>query len=174
MVAAASATRTPMPGHRSPRSRRNTGLWVIIGVPILLVALFAWQLGSTLIKTDIIVRTAVAVSRVSLEQDPVGARVDFVVVDRVGADTTVAGELTVKVREPDGTVWRTTRAILPNDFITLPSTSLLQGRKGFSVLVPSTDWARAPRRGGAASVSVSVLPTDGIEPIGTVSEERFP
>jgi hypothetical protein len=146
----------------------------MFGVPILLVLVFAWQVGSNLIKTEIIVRTAVAVSRVTLESDPAGARVDFVVVDRIGADTTMAGDLTVRVREPDGTVWRTTRAILPGEFVTLPSTSLLRGRKGYSVLVPSSDWARAPRRGGSASVSVSVQPTDGTEPVGTVSEERFP
>ena len=162
-----------MPG-RAPRSARNLGLWVMLGVPTLLVTVFAWQIGSNLIKTDIIVRTAVAVSRVTLEQDPIGARVDFVVVDRVGADTTVAGDLTVNVREPDGTVWRTTRAIAPSDFAPLPSGSLLRGRTGYSVLVPATDWARAPRRGGSASVSVSVQPIDGTVAVATVAEERFP
>jgi hypothetical protein len=146
----------------------------MIGVPILLGALFAWQVGSSLIRTEVIVRTAVAVSRVTLEQDPAGARVDFVVVDRVGADTTMTGDLTVKVREPDGTVWRTTRAIAPGDFVTLPSGSLLRGRTGYSVLVPATDWARAPRRGGAASVTVSVQPADGSEQVASASEERFP
>jgi hypothetical protein len=149
-------------------------MWVMVSVPILLGLLFAWQVGSSLIKTEIIVRSAVAVSRVTLEQDPVGARVDFVVVDRVGADTTMTGDLTVKVREPDGTVWRTTRAIAPSDFITLPASSLLRGRTGYSVLVPATDWARAPRRGGSASVAVSVQPSDGAEAVATVSEERFP
>jgi hypothetical protein len=146
----------------------------MLGVPVVLLIVFGWQVGSSLIKTDVVVRTAVAVSRVTLEHDPVGARVDFVVVDRVGADTTVAGDLTVNVREPDGTVWRTTRAIIPTDFGPLPGNSLLRGRTGYSVLVPATDWARAPRRGGSTSVSVSVQPIDGSAPVASVAEERFP
>jgi hypothetical protein len=111
---------------------------------------------------------------VTLESDPQGARVAFVVVDRAGSDTTVNGDLTVKVREPDGTVWQSNRTISANDFITLSGGGLLNGRLGYSVVVPAADWMRAPRRGGAATVTIIVQPNDGGEAFSTVSEERFP
>jgi hypothetical protein len=145
----------------------------IIGVPALLLLLFVWQVGSSVLRTEIAVRNAVAVSRVSLEADPIGSRVDLVLVDRVGKDTTVSGDLTVKLREPDGTVWQTTRSVSAADFIVLRESSLLAGRTGYSVVIPGSDWLRAPRRGGSATVSVSVQPADG-QPFSTVAEERFP
>ena len=55
----------------------------------------------------------------------------------------------------------------------IPAGSLLAGRVGYAVVIPATDWLRTPRRGGAATVSVSVQPTDGV-PFSTVAEERFP
>ena len=175
MVAAAIASRPlsqPAPGplRRSPRS---IGTWVIIGVPILLGIVFVWQLASSLLHTEIAVRSAVAVSRVSLEADPAGSRIDLVTVDRVGQETTFNGDLTIKLREPDGTVWQTSRSITAADFVTLQNGGLLAGRMGYSVVIPSTDWMRAPRRGGAATVSVDVVPTEGAA-FSTVAEERFP
>jgi hypothetical protein len=142
-------------------------------VPIVLLLVLAAQLGSGLLRSNAAVRSAVAIGRVSLEADPAGARVELVVVDRAGADTTVTGAVTIRVREPDGSVWQTTRQVAASDFTTLPAGHLLAGRLGLSVLVPSGDWARPPRRGGAATVSVSIQPSEG-EPFSTVAEERFP
>jgi hypothetical protein len=146
---------------------------VIIGVPVVLLLLFVWQVGSSMLRTEIAIRDAVAVSRVSLEADPLGSRIDFVLVDRVGQDTTVSGDLNIKLREPDGTLWQTTRRVSASDFAVLPGGGLLSGRLGYSVVIPPSDWLRAPRRGGSASVSVSVVPADGV-PFSTVAEERFP
>jgi hypothetical protein len=110
---------------------------------------------------------------VSLEPDPLGSRIDFAVVDRVGQETTVNGNLTIKLREPEGTVWQSTRSITAANFVILPEGGLLAGRTGYSVVVPTSDWLRAPRRGGAATVSVSITPTERAT-FSTVAEERFP
>ena len=125
------------------------------------------------VDVDVEQSDAVAVSRVSLEADPLGSRIDFVLVDRVGNDTTVNGDLNIKLREPDGTVWQTTRSVTASDFRTLPDGGLLAGRTGYSVVIPASDWLRAPRRGGSATVTLSIQPTDGT-PFSTVAEERFP
>jgi hypothetical protein len=174
MVAVAPVTRSRTTPGRPVKTSRPIARWVMIGFPVLLGLFFIWQLVSPLLRGDIIARTPVAVSRVSLEADPHGARVDLVVVDRGGSDTSVNGDVTVKLREPDGTVWQTTRAISGGDFVTLSTGGLLNGRLGYSVVVPAVDWMRAPRRGGAATVSVTVQPSDGSAPFSTVSEERFP
>jgi hypothetical protein len=154
-------------------ARRSAGTWIMICVPILLVGLFAWQILSPILRTEAAIRDAVGFSRVSLEADPVGARIDFAVVDRVGQETTVSGDVNVKLREPDGTVWQTTRSVTAENFRLLPEGGLLAGRTGYSVLIPASDWLRAPRRGGSATVSVSIQPTDGVA-FSTVAEERFP
>jgi hypothetical protein len=155
------------------KARRSVGTWAMIGVPILLAALFVWQIISPLLRTDVTVRDAVGFSRVSLEADAVGSRIDFAVVDRVGQETTVSGDVNIKLREPDGTVWQTTRSVTAADFRTLPDGGLLAGRTGYSVVIPASDWLRAPRRGGSATVTLSVQPTDGTA-FSTVAEERFP
>lgn len=154
-------------------ARRSFGVWVMIGVPLLLALTLVWQLVSGVLRTEISARDPVAVSRVSLEPDAAGSRVDFVLVDRGGETTTVNGEVRVKLREPDGTLWQTARAVKSSDFTPLPEGSLLAGRVGYSVVVPASDWLRAPRRGGSATVSISVAPSGGA-PISTVAEERFP
>ncbi|HEV7665396.1 MAG TPA: hypothetical protein VGQ62_17830 [Chloroflexota bacterium] len=180
MVAAAvSRVRSAAPASASTASnvarkaRRSRGTYVIIGIPILLVLTFVWQVGSTMLHTEIAIRDAVAVSRVSLEADPLGSRIDMVLVDRTGQDTTTTGEVVIKLREPDGTVWQTTRRVTASDFVPVADGRFLAGRLGYSVSVPTTDWIRAPRRGGSATVSVNVQPTDGTA-FSTVSEERFP
>ena len=187
MVAAAISTRaratalnggtgagqSPGQGAKVKKSRRSAATWVIIGVPVLLALSLAWQIGSSLLRTEIAVREAVAVSRVSLEADPLGSRIDFVVVDRSGQETTVNGDMAIKLREPDGTVWQIARNVSAADFGPLPEAGLLAGRVGYSVVVPATDWLRAPRRGGSATVSINIQPTDGA-PFSTVAEERFP
>ena len=155
------------------RRRRPFAVWVIIGVPILLVLTFVWQIASGVLHTSIAAHDAVAVSRVTLEPDPLGSRVDFVLVDRGGETTTVNGRVQVKLREPDGTLWQTSRSVSSSDFAPLPEGSLLAGRVGYSVVVPAADWLRAPRRGGGATVSISVDPNGG-DPFSTVAEERFP
>jgi hypothetical protein len=155
------------------RMRRSLGTWVIFGVPLFLLAVFAWQVAASNLHTDVAARDAVGISRVSLEADPVGSRIDMVLVDRVGQQTTVSGDINIQLREPDGTVWQSTRSINPSDFVALPGGGLLAGRVGYSVVIPASDWLRAPRRGGAATVSVSVAPTDGTA-FTTVAEERFP
>jgi hypothetical protein len=174
MVAAAINSRPHVSTPPEPTTtRRSAGTWVIIGVPLLLLMLCVWQVGSSLLRTEIANRDAVAVSRVSLEADPAGSRIDFVLVDRIGQETTVTGDLNIKLREPDGTVWQITRKVSAADFVVLHSGGLLTGRMGYSVTIPPSDWLRAPRRGGSATVSVSVVPTDGA-PFSTVAEERFP
>jgi hypothetical protein len=174
MVAAANPPRPRIVSSSSParKSRISAGTAVIIGVPILLLLMVVWQIASSVLHTEIAVRDAVAVSRVSLEADPIGTRVDLVLVDRVGQETTVNGNLNVKLREPDGTVWQTTRAVSAADFTPING-GLLSGRLGYSVAVPASDWLRAPRRGGSASVTVSVEPAEG-SAFTTVAEERFP
>jgi hypothetical protein len=175
MVAAAVASRpraNAVPSA-SRKPRRSAGTWVIIGVPALLILTFVWQVSSSVLRNDIAVRDAVAVSRVSLEADPLGSRIDLVLVDRVGQDTTVNGDLNIGLREPDGTVWQISRGVTAADFVSVRDGGLLAGRLGYSVVIPATDWVRAPRRGGSATVSVSVQPTDGT-PFSTVAEERFP
>jgi hypothetical protein len=174
MVAAAIASRPrAQTAPPSSRKRRSAASLVIIGIPILLLLTFVWQIASSMVHSEVAVRDAVAVSRVSLEPDPLGSRVDLVLVDRVGQDTTVAGELNVRLREPDGTVWQVTRRVSAADFSTVVDGGLLAGRLGYSLVIPASDWIRAPRHGGAATVSVSVQPTDGVA-FSTVSEERFP
>ncbi|MCA1644863.1 MAG: hypothetical protein LC797_05105 [Chloroflexi bacterium] len=181
MVTAASTPRPrsadfPVTLSGSPaqgKARRSAASWIVIAIPILMVTLFVWQVVSPLLRTEAAVRDAVGFSRVSLEADPTGSRIDFAVVDRVGRETTVDGDVNVSLREPDGTVWQTTRSITAAKFVSLPEGGLLAGRIGYSVLVPTSDWSRAPRRGGAATVSVSIRPTDGVL-FSTVAEERFP
>jgi hypothetical protein len=177
MVAAAvpshsRALSPPVSAFRK-RMRRSLGTWVIFGVPLLLVALFAWRVGSSALHTEVASHDAVGVSRVSLEADPLGSRIDMVLVDRVGQQTTVNGNINIQLREPDGTVWQSTRTISATDFVPLREGGLLAGRVGYSVVIPTSDWVRAPRRGGAASISVDISPTDGT-PFTTVAEERFP
>ena len=155
------------------QTRISAGVLVMIGVPVLLVLTLAWQFGSNMLHNEIAVRDAVAVSSVSLEADPVGSRIDLVLVDRVGQDTSMSGNLTVKLREPDGTLWQTTRAVSNGDFIPISDGGLLNGRTGYTVMVPATDWLRAPRRGGAATVTVTVEPNNGVA-FSTVIEQRFP
>jgi hypothetical protein len=171
----ADALRSQTRGFSAPSrtARRSAGTWALIGVPLFLLALFAWQVGASLWHTDVVVRGAVAVARASLETDPAGLRVDLVVVDRVGLDTTVDGMVNVKLRDPDGGVWQNARAVTAADFVQLPAGGLLAGRLGYSVVIPSADWLRSPRRGGSAMVTVSVQPTAGT-PFSSVDEERFP
>ena len=172
-VAPAAKTRTA-PGRTPQKAKRAIGSWVIIGVPVLLGLFFVWQLVSPLLRGDIISHTAVAVSRVTLDADPTGTRINMVMVDKSGNETTVNGDLTIKLREPDGAVWQTTRTVSGDSFSSLSGGGLLNGRLGYSIIVPAADWMRAPRHGGAATVTVSVQPSDGSEAFSTISEERFP
>jgi hypothetical protein len=167
-------TPTPIQGPSARKPRWSAVSLVLIGLPVLLVGALVWQLASSFIHTDIIVRQAVAVGKVSLESDPAGSRVDFVLVDRVGQETTVDGTINVKLREPDGTLWQTSRQVTASAFQQLPDGGLLGGRTGYSVIIPASDWVRAPRRGGSATVSISVQPSGEGASFSTVAEERFP
>jgi hypothetical protein len=160
-------------GSRVKKSRRSAGSWVIIGVPVLLALTFAWQIAAGLMHSEIVSHDPVAVSRVSLEADPAGSRIDLVVVDRSGQEVGVNGAMQMSMREPDGTLWQTSRSLSSADFAPLPDGGLLAGRLGYSITVPSSDWVRAPRRGGAATVSITFQPKDG-DDFSTVAEERFP
>src|SRR5438477_6921424 len=180
MVSAAATTHSrstvSTAGGAAARPRkgpRSVGSWVIIGIPLLLLTLFVYQIVAHMLRSEIAVRDAVGFSRVSLEADPLGSRIDFAVVDRVGYETTVTGDVNIKLREPDGTVWQSTRSVTAADFGLLPAGGLLAGRSGYSVLIPASDWLRAPRRGGSATVSISIQPTEGAA-FATVAEERFP
>lgn len=175
MVAAAiSRVRTPLgsPGATS-RRRPTAATLVIIGLPVLLALTFVWQIGSSLLRTDTSAHDAVAVSSLTLKVDPLGSRIDLVLADRGGHDTTTSGDITIRLREPDGTVWQNTRHVATSDFTPLSSDGQAATRMGYTVIVPATDWLRAPRRGGQASVSVTVQPTSG-GPFSGTAEQRFP
>jgi hypothetical protein len=178
MVAAASVrpratSPTPQPGVKKSRLPSAT-TWAFIGIPLLLAVTFAWQIASSALHTDVVIREAVSVGRVSLEADPAGSRIDFVLVDRVGQQTTVDGTMSLKLREPDGRLWQSSRAVTAGDFQLLPDGGLLAGRLGYSVVIPSSDWARAPRRGGSATVTINIQPNGDGQAFSTVAEERFP
>jgi hypothetical protein len=158
----------------SVTSRRNKGVLVLIAVPVILALTFVWQVASNVLHTEAVVRQPVAVGQVSLEPDPAGTRVDFVLVDRVGQETTFSGQLDVFLRDPDGAVWQASRRVGAADFEMLPDDSLLGGRTGYSLLVSARDWARPPRRGGLATVSINAMPSDGGPQFSTQSQQRFP
>jgi hypothetical protein len=169
---------TPSSGSGSAdgdAQRRSLAGWVLIGVPALLGLMFVWQIASGFVHTETVDHAPAAISSVRLEPDPAGVRVDVVLVDRQGAETSAAGDLTITLREPDGAVWQSTRAVAPEEFSALPAGHLAAGRLGYSILVPAADWVRAPRRGGSASVSVTLQThDDGATPITRQAEERFP
>jgi hypothetical protein len=174
MAAATSTPTRPRAARPAPQRRPlSAGTAAIIGIPTLLIILFVWQFVSPLLKPETIVRDPVAISRVSLEPDAAGTRIDLVVVDRMGQETTADGTLNVKLQEPDGAVWQATRSITAADFGPLPGDGLLAGRQGYSVSVPASDWARPPRHGGTATVSVSLQPNSGAA-VSTVEQTRFP
>jgi len=174
MVSVASARPRPTEPSIARKPRRPLGTYVLIAIPAVLAATFLWQIASGLFHTEVATRQAVAVGQVTLEGDPLGSRVDFVLVDRVGQDTTADASVNVRLREPDGTVWQTTRSLADSDYVRLPDTSLLAGRTGYSVLVPASDWARPPRQGGLATVSVTVTPNDDSPSFSTDAQQRFP
>ncbi len=156
------------------RRQRPPGMYVVIAIPIVLALTFAWQVGSSLLHTEVLVRQAVAVGQLTLEPDAAGTRVDIVLVDKVGQETTASGSVKLSLKEPDGSVWQTTRTISDSDFHPLPDGSLLAGRNGLSVVIPASDWARPPRRGGLAVVSITVTMDDDSPPFGTVISQIFP
>jgi hypothetical protein len=143
-------------------------------VPLVLGLTLLWQVVSSLSHTDVGVHQAASVGQVSLEPDAAGARVDVVLVDRVGQEATLSGDLTFKVRDPDGAVWQTTRSVSAGDFRALPDGSLLAGRTGYSLIVPTSDWVRPPRRGGLATISVMVTPSNDGPSFSTQLQQRFP
>jgi hypothetical protein len=172
---------TPIPnpssGSGTPEGeaqRRSFAGWVLIGAPALLGLMFIWQIASGFVHTETVDHAPAAISSVRLEPDPAGVRVDVVLVDRQGAETSAPGDLSIKLREPDGAVWQNTRALSPEDFAPLPAGHLGAGRLGYSLLVPANDWVRAPRRGGSASVSVTFQTRNDAPPITRQAEERFP
>jgi hypothetical protein len=150
------------------------GSYLFIAIPLVLAATLIWQVASGMLHTEAAVRQAVAFGQVTLEPDPSGTRIDFVLVDRVGQETTFTGNLNVTLRDPDGAVWQTTRDVSPGDFQTLPTDSLLAGRNGYTLVVNARDWARPPRRGGLATISISATPSDDRPPISTQSQQLFP
>ena len=177
MVAAASArgrTASPTPTPVVNKRLRPSATWVVIGIPIVLLTAVVWQLASSALHSEAVIREAVSVGRVSLEADPAGTRVDFVLVDRVGQQTTIDGTLKIKLREPDGAIWQTSRTVAAADFRTLADGGLLAGRLGYSLAIPTSDWARPPRHGGAGTVTIEVVPGAGGPTFSTVAEERFP
>jgi FlaG/FlaF family flagellin (archaellin) len=178
MVAPASArSRPPVPlptvASRSQKSR-PIATYVLIAVPVLLAATFLWQIASNVFHTEDASHPAVGVSQVTLEPDPSGTRVDLVMVDRIGQETTFDGNLSVSLREPDGAVWQTSRTLSNGDFKALPDDSLMAGRTGYTFVVSSRDWARPPRRGGLATISVNATPSDGSPTFTSQSQQRFP
>ena len=171
MATVASRLRQTAP---TPTRRRvSIGMWVMLGVPAALLVVFAWQFVAPLLKPEIVVRGPAGISRVSLEPDPSGARIEFVVVDRMGQETTADGNVSIKLREPDGAVWQINRGLSAADFAPLPAGGLLNGRLGYSVVVPTSAWARPPRQGGSATVSVTIQTASGAS-ITNQEETRYP
>lgn len=178
MVAPASArSRSPIPlptvGSHSHKSR-PIATYVLIAVPMLLAATFLWQLAANLFHTEDTSHPAVGVGQVTLEPDSSGTRLDLVMVDRFGQETTFDGKLNVTVREPDGAVWQTSRRLSISDFQPLPDDSLMAGRTGYTFVVSARDWARPPRRGGLATISIDATPGDGGPAFTSQSQQRFP
>lgn len=158
----------------SAQRARPTGLWVAAAVALVLLALFVWQLVSPVLRQQVIVHAAASIGRVTLVADPAGTRVDVVIVDRTGQDTSAEGTMDVRVREPDGAVWRSSRHVSTGQFTTIDDGGLLAGRLGYSLVVPASDWARPPRHGGTATVNVTFTPASGGAPITSVEDVRFP
>ncbi|MBV8716480.1 MAG: hypothetical protein JO020_22210 [Chloroflexi bacterium] len=177
MVAPASIrSRSPAPitSIGSNSGRRSKGTYFLIAIPVLLALTFVWQLASSTFHTEAVVRAAVAVGKVSLEPDPSGTRIDMVLVDRFGQETTFNGTLDVSLREPDGALWKTTRNVSAGDFQPLPEDSLMAGRVGYTITINAGDWARPPRRGGLATVSISATPSGDTPSFSTQSQQQFP
>jgi hypothetical protein len=149
-------------------------MYLLMAIPLLLALTFVWQVASGMFHTEEVVRQPVAVGQVSLDPDPAGMRLDFVLVDRVGEATAFNGTLNVTLRDPDGATWETTRNVAPADFQALPEDSLLSGRTGYSLVINARDWARPPRRGGLAMVTITATPNDESEPFSTKSQQRIP
>lgn len=165
---------TQLHAARSPAAPPavSAGMAAIVGIPILLLLLFVWQLVSPLLRAPS-VREPASIARISLEPDPSGARIDFVVVDRTGQETTADGELSITLREPDGAVWHATRSLTAADFAPLPAGGLNAGRLGYTIDVPTSDWVRPPRHGGAATVGVRIQLSGG-GTLDGVEEMPFP
>jgi hypothetical protein len=177
MVAPASTRpRSPAPiTNIGPSSkRRSKGTFVLIAVPVVLALTFIWQVASSTFHTQAVVREPVGVGQVSLEADPSGTRVDLVLVDRFGQETGFSGALDISLREPGGTVWKTSREVSSSDFQPLPGDSLMAGREGYSLTINARDWARPPRRGGLATVTIGATPEDGSPAFSTQSQQLFP
>jgi hypothetical protein len=174
MAAAASTRLRPTPAGVGRKPRGPWGTIFLIAIPLVLAASLAWQVASSMLHTAVVVRQATGVGQAALEADAAGTRINFVLVDRVGEDTTLTGSLDVRLREPDGAVWTTSRNVSTADFQPLPAGSLMAGRTGYSVLVPAGDWVRQPRRGGLATLTISVNPSDDGTPFSIDSQQRFP
>ena len=170
----ALSTARPMPTKSKARRGRPIGVWVIIGVPVLLVLLFVWQLASPLLQSQIAVREPTEIGRVALEPDNAGSRVDVVLVDRSGQDVSANGALSLTLREPDGALWQTSRTLSAGDFAPLTSSGLLAGRLGYAVVVPTTDSARPPRHGGIATLTVTFTPASTGQRLSSVEQAPFP
>lgn len=159
------------------RQRRNTTIrnWVIGGaVALALVLLLLWQYTPLFRGADLSATEATSILRVLLEPTPEGPAISVVLVDRLGRDATVTGDVNVNLREPDGQLWSQTFRVGPDSFQPLPATSLLPGRLGFRTVVPATAWSRPPRQGGQASITVIVTPA-GRAPLPLVTQTQvFP
>lgn len=173
-MASASARLRPSTPVQSTSKGRSRGTYVLIAIPLVLAATFIWQVAAGMFHTDVVVRRPVAVGQVSLEPEVAGTRVDMVLVDRVGQDTTFSGTLDVGLRDPDGAQWKISRSVSASDFQPLPDDSLMAGRSGYSILVSANDWARPPRRGGLATVSINATPSGDGPTFSTQTQQLFP
>jgi hypothetical protein len=146
----------------------------MIGVPILLALLFIWQLVAPMLQSQIAGHEPAGIGRVAVEPDAAGSRIEVVLVDRTGQDVGADGALNVTLREPDGALWQTSRTLSASDFTPLSSGGLLDGRLGYSMVVPTTDWARPPRHGGTGTVNVTFTLSAGGQPLNAIEQTRFP
>jgi hypothetical protein len=174
MVAAANPRSRLVAVSGGGTGSRSKAMLVLIAIPLVMAAALAWQVASTVFHTEVVVRQAVSVGQVTLEAEPTGTRLDLVMVDRIGKETTFTGNFDVSLRDPDGAVWQTSRSVAASDFQPLPDSSLMAGRNGYTLLVPSRDWARPPRRGGLATVSITATPNDDGPQVTSQTQQRFP
>lgn len=163
----------PTPVEEDAESQASRRRWVIgagaVGALIAALWLFEVLAPFKLFgNAAVILSTPTSVAQIALERAGEDASISLVLQDAAGRDAPLAGDLEIELQEPNGAVWRVSRAVAPTDFSSLPS-GVLAGRLGYRVVVPARDWVRPPRRGGLASVTVVATPRGGTSFTGSTS-----
>lgn len=153
-----------------PLAWRQQGVWArtrtrpsnaVIALVVLFtvgIALILLRYLGPLLVTDSSANDPVTIARVALVPVGEGIAVDVVLLDRQGRDTGLDGDLTVDVKQADGSEFHTTRAVTAAGFVPIPGPGPLAGRRGIRTVIPSAAWPRPPRRGTQASITVTAAP----------------